>query len=1569
MQEIQIKDIVQQWLARNFPRFVANIPTYSDNCRLNVQEGWSTCAPMCPSKFSGDGYESIGKGIYYTPEIALWLNAKDTRENHRRVFFKKIDNLREDITKYQRPRRARAKIIPSVEAPVYTIRLENNEGIRILFDYKSHTGGVEIFVISVSNKKEFQSKLKKSSEHIVHASSFDRIPWDEDHEELDLENCTNDDLKKFKQKAKQHFNSLPEDEKSWTVEEMEKRTKRATIYNFCLPNIIDISTLMDNEDFLIPQILKLQEHQKELMDNQNNQFLLEGVAGTGKTTILLYRFVSDVKNYAKEIGEIGTDTLFITHNKKLKDDILLSLKLFFPDSEIEEVSKCVKTVDELFKDLITDKKDPEAELNKFLEMVSVEYPELVEKVAEKEVHNTLIKAEKNDEIGWAEHFVAIFEEMNITLTEPEQEMKEPKEEKYLKEKKLTREKFRMQFRKNKIDIDLFYEEYRGLLRGYNLNGENRIISEEEYMGIGRRRGRLQKVQRSEFYSLAEKIESELKESSLIDPQNGGWDNLDLCKEIIARIKENKILCDLEYLYVDEVQDLTAAEIEVLLTLMNKNDDGKLRIAMAGDLSQSIQPSSFTWQVLSDVIYNVLDIKVEKHQTLVENYRSTPYLVWAANHILKLQSELDGESATELQRPYADENYGEPGLVFFASEKELANQLATNNLPNAACPMLVRDEVVKQKMKTLLPNTHHFVETIAKFKGLEKKNILLWQPDSGTECELDLREDPNRGKMAKQKEYSDSTALLELRHVFVGFTRARYLMGICAPKDDKSFFLKKAIENCDSIEDADISKLPLFDSEIEYEDYVEFAREYENAGQWGMAAESYRNCKYEHNHHYCLGMEAVEKGEWIRAINCFSEACLIPGEKTTESRRKIAEYSKFALDETLERQARSSLIAKILHNAETQLSKSQRNRLLGEKAEERRNWPKSATYYIAAKDIKRASYVIEKIEDESVKIGYYIEIGDEKKAMVHVKEIISKQKPKLAISIALGMKGALDVVFKDKLAAMRKHFENPDISWAMTLANGDKKLLNYINKHKGNLLLKRKNSNRSEEREVFRHLIKTKNAKELDKRSDKWKHLDHDEVALEQFEMQNEKKYFLQALQSVNPEWGHYEKYLRKFEKMFPQNSMIGLSIITYFNDEKIKFEMKSDSKLSQEIWTYSILAETIRLNEFQHKIYITKLENEMFNAERSTSSMVSMLLILLFAQRNPKNDINLNTLFSADIISCSLAPAASVFKNYMLCASLIFVQNYSKFDSMKIRSSFTTCLSKRASTPNEFYQHLFTNCYILVGEMDYNDFKLIIPFPKKLTPSVFGKIEKQFIWIEAKEKKNLRKEWKKQFGSYSKPLFRIGKADFDRIKTIKKLPTILENPLFENIFNAETSKKETSPKLEETPIEEPKSIEEVVNEEEIVEDEVQIMAEEFDDIDFSELINENKEQLEEQIQFNAEDIADLDKDSKGESHVKFFEQKLEEIKMSGDINYAKALIEYSDYSFQSDCGLHIHLRFALMIAINNEAKKLKSLPEAINIFQTSDIQQRRLFMADPRNQAAILSTHTIYSRRILNQNL
>ena len=75
------------------------------------------------------------------------------------------------------------------------------------------------------------------------------------------------------------------------------------------------------------------------MKYSNNQFLLEGVAGTGKTTILLYRFVNDVKNLPGTIEASLDKILFSLHNERLEKDIISSLKLFFPPDEFVIVSK------------------------------------------------------------------------------------------------------------------------------------------------------------------------------------------------------------------------------------------------------------------------------------------------------------------------------------------------------------------------------------------------------------------------------------------------------------------------------------------------------------------------------------------------------------------------------------------------------------------------------------------------------------------------------------------------------------------------------------------------------------------------------------------------------------------------------------------------------------------------------------------------------------------------------------------------------------------------------------------------------------------------------------------------------------------------------------------------------------------------------------------------------------------------------------------------------------------------------------------------------------------------------
>ena len=184
---------------------------------------------------------------------------------------------------------------------------------------------------------------------------------------------------------------------------------------------------------------------------------------------------------------------------------------------------------------------------------------------------------------------------------------------------------------------------------------------------------------------------------------------------------------LDFLLIDEVQDLTTAEVVVFLNLLDP--EGYRNISMAGDLSQSVQPSAFTWQSLRETIYAQLRIKVSEEYRLDENFRSTPYLVHAANLVLKHLSEFNNETLTNIQRPFAGENSGEPLLLFFEKNERLVQSLAENGLPNDNCVLLVRDESTKLWLNpNCQKNRQHLSKRLRSSKALNKRTSCF-----GTRC--------------------------------------------------------------------------------------------------------------------------------------------------------------------------------------------------------------------------------------------------------------------------------------------------------------------------------------------------------------------------------------------------------------------------------------------------------------------------------------------------------------------------------------------------------------------------------------------------------------------------------------------------------------------------------------------------------------------------------------------------------------------------------------------------------------------------------------------------------------------
>ena len=278
-------------------------------------------------------------------------------------------------------------------------------------------------------------------------------------------------------------------------------------------------------------------------------FLLRG-GRDGKTTILVYRFVHDIVTALDDNDDGWKKVLFVTHNTRLRNEVRRMLRWFIPEQHLENVKLNVVTVEELFR--------------------------------------------------------------RILPTE--------QEERFNQQNRLTLVEFRRIFKgKAELDVDLFYEEYRGVLRGYNLHSNSHILTRDEYQQIGGKRGRVPSELRKIFYSEAEAFfeniqrdiqlqskrernvqkraqsKKERKRESRKKPYSPQiaselWDDLDLCRAIYAVINSNAEHSTFDSVFIDEVQDLTKAELEIIIQLLHPN--GPQRFAAAGDLAQSVEPSSF-----------------------------------------------------------------------------------------------------------------------------------------------------------------------------------------------------------------------------------------------------------------------------------------------------------------------------------------------------------------------------------------------------------------------------------------------------------------------------------------------------------------------------------------------------------------------------------------------------------------------------------------------------------------------------------------------------------------------------------------------------------------------------------------------------------------------------------------------------------------------------------------------------------------------------------------------------------------------------------------------------------------
>ena len=992
----------------------------------------------------------------FAPRFKKWWSRAE--RNQREMAYKTIQKLGEGVKNSidGRPILGKAKALRGVQVPVYEIRIEKD--LRLLYHIIFADSIRGLYIYDVADHDHLNRRALHSVDHLVHAKKTDLISSASESDMMDelylmpyrntegviigeekfnsLSKKEKDEWMKLGKKESEKIfddflneiqNRFVEEKDAWSEEKLHQ-----VIQDACIWEAFDVDEMMTTEerekiffekgDFRTK--ISLKEEQRKLLKKDQAIFILEGVAGTGKTTLIEERFLIFIKS-----NDWKEEVLFLTHNKQLAKSVKARLKKRVKEEDwnfidlavidvetwyrniekeylredllkayIEDIGIMrgkLKTIQEsqkiLNRDIIKiernienydskiaklerkiegckeivpvlkrsmnsaksewkhfkskmesrskyissalEKKDREklAKLRKkkdkermilssneqnienaIREIEDLKFenkknnekiPRLKKEFKNNELENTPILEKLKNHIGKKEEIVKKHSSKIHILSDLEYR----RLTKFKPDRKITYDvfvKINQGKTKDASNQSLLWEEYRGVLLGHGKNQEAEQdyneLSLSDYEKISRDRGMQEKEykdktkQRREVYREIQSFKKKLEKfGGKYKRSNGGWTDQEQAKytQQLLRKKSKKY----QAIFIDEVQDLTELQIAIMLDLLK----GWKKFEVAGDTSQSVYPSAFRWDDLRSQIYKKLDSsKAQDHYRMDTNYRSTPYLVKAANFILDQHEDVMSETRTTIrQRAKGLEKGTHPSIIRLTEEKLIKN-LIKLGLPSVFCPLLVRNEDDVERLSEKLATSEQKKEgvknpnvmTIPGCKGLEYENVIIWDPCSGSGRILDNFYHYKKGSIINDPE----SIALELRHIFVGITRARYRLALIGPDDEG----KNKKEN--------LSGLGFFENKSEYfskdngdvlesftkdtastEEFVDQAKIFEDAGAYRLAAEAYRSAGIDNERFRCEGEYFLNNEEFDEASSKFKDA----GDKTDNKKFKLDLYIK------------------------------------------------------------------------------------------------------------------------------------------------------------------------------------------------------------------------------------------------------------------------------------------------------------------------------------------------------------------------------------------------------------------------------------------------------------------------------------------------------------------------------------------------------------------------------------------------------------------------------------------------------------------------------------------------------
>ena len=312
-----------------------------------------------------------------------------------------------------------------------------------------------------------------------------------------------------------------------------------------------------------------------------------------------------------------------------------------------------------------------------------------------------------------------------------------------------------------ISPEIIYKEIYGMIFGkYELEAPQEMMGKEEY--IEARKDSFTRRECEIIHSVAVDYAEFLK-------KRGYSDNNLMSRKIIGITSSPKYSLGV----IDEVQDFTQVNLCLMKTLCRK-------LFCVGDAMQMINPSYFNFGYLKRLMYGDATGVSE----LTHNYRSTRKIEQIAEKLGKMNIQRFGTHSFVLKGESVPSPL--PGEAVFVRDKGFVYSLGEKKFENLT--VVVGSQKRKEKLKKALGKTE--ILTVAEIKGLERNTIIL--ADVLTDNAEKWR---YLHEMSLNRKTADENSVFRyyFNLFYVGISRARQYL-VVAESDYPKFF-DKLFDEC------------------------------------------------------------------------------------------------------------------------------------------------------------------------------------------------------------------------------------------------------------------------------------------------------------------------------------------------------------------------------------------------------------------------------------------------------------------------------------------------------------------------------------------------------------------------------------------------------------------------------------------------------------------------------------------------------------------------------------------------------------------------------------------------------